>query len=201
MLIIGVTGGIGSGKTAVTDEFTRLGICVIDADIAARTVVKPGQSALKEIALRFGETVLLESGELDRAALRKIVFSDPQQRIWLEQLTHPLIRQEIMTGLQQATSQYAILASPLLIESKQYQLTNRVLVVDSPEELQISRTTRRDNNDSSQVKSIISAQLPRATRLEHADDVIVNDQSLDYLHQQVKTLHNRYLELSHQNES
>ena len=201
MLIIGVTGGIGSGKTAVTDEFTRLGICVVDADIAARIVVEPGQIALKEIALRFGEAILLDSGELDRAALREIVFSDPLQRTWLEQLTHPLIRQEIMTGLQQATSQYSILASPLLIESKQYHLTNRVLVVDTPVDLQISRTSKRDNNDPKQVKSIINAQLPRDARLKHADDVIVNDQSLDYLHQQVKTLHNRYLELSLQNES
>jgi dephospho-CoA kinase len=201
MLIIGVTGGIGSGKTAVTDEFEKLGITIVDADIAARTVVEAGQPALQAIAERFGEHILLNDGSLDRAALRKIVFSGPEQRIWLEQLTHPLIRQEITTGLKNAQSQYAILASPLLIESKQYQLANRVLVVDTPEALQMSRTVKRDNNDPQQVKAIIKAQLPRQTRLEHADDVITNDQSLDYLHQQVKTLHNRYLELSQQYES
>lgn len=201
MLIIGVTGGIGSGKTAVTDEFARLGICIIDADIAARTVVEAGQPALQEISQRFGKSILLESGELDRAALRKVVFTDPLQRSWLEQLTHPLIRQEITTGLKRATSPYAILASPLLIESKQFQLVNRVLVVDTPEEFQISRTVKRDDNNPEQVKSIISAQLPRKIRQEHADDIILNDQGLDYLHQQVKTLHNRYLELSLQNES
>ena len=201
MLIIGVTGGIGSGKTAVTDEFSSLGICIVDADIAARTVVEVGQPALQEISKKFGKGILLENGELDRAALRKIIFIDPQQRSWLEQLTHPLIRQEITTGLKQATSPYAILASPLLIESKQQQLVNRTLVVDTPEELQISRTVKRDNNNPDQIKSIISAQLPRDIRLEHADDVILNDQGLDYLQQQVKTLHNRYLELSLQNES
>lgn len=201
MLIIGVTGGIGSGKTAATDEFARLGICIIDADIAARTVVEAGQPALQEISQRFGKSILLESGELDRAALRKVVFTDPLQRSWLEQLTHPLIHQEITTGLKRATSPYAILASPLLLESKQFQLVNRVLVVDTPEELQISRTVKRDDNNPEQVKSIISAQLPRKIRQEHADDIILNDQGLDYLHQQVKTLHNRYLELSLQNES
>ena len=201
MLIIGITGGIGSGKTAITDEFSRLGICVVDADIAARTVVEAGQPALQEISQRFGKSILLESGELNRAALRKIVFTDPQQRSWLEQLTHPLIRQEITTGLKQATSPYVILASPLLIESKQYQLVNRTLVVDTPEELQISRTVKRDDNNPEQVKSIINAQLPRKARQEHADDIIFNDQDLDYLHQQVKTLHNRYLELSLQYES
>jgi len=201
MLIIGVTGGIGSGKTAVTDEFAKLGVSVIDADIAARTVVEAGRPVLQAIAERFGKDILLNDGSLDRAALRKIVFSDPEQRVWLEQLTHPLILKEITTGLKEAKSQYAILASPLLIESKQYQLASRVLVVDTPEALQISRTVKRDNNDPQQVKAIINAQLPRQTRLEHADDVITNDQTLDYLHQQVKTLHNRYLELSLQYES
>ena len=201
MLIIGVTGGIGSGKTAVTDEFEKLGISIIDADIAARTVVEAGRPVLQAIAERFGKDILLNDGSLDRAALRKIVFSDPEQRVWLEQLTHPLILKEITTGLKEAKSQYAILASPLLIESKQYQLASRVLVVDTPEALQMSRTVKRDNNDPQQVKAIINAQLPRQTRLEHADDVITNDQSLDYLHQQVKTLHNRYLELSLQYES
>lgn len=196
MLIIGVTGGIGSGKTAVTEEFERLGIKVVDADIAARTVVEKGKPALVKIAERFGEGILLENGELDRAALRKIVFEKPEERKWLESLTHPLIREEIIQGLQSAESPYAILASPLLIESGQSLLVKRTLVVDVPESLQIERTCNRDNNDTKQVQAIIDAQLPREKRLEHADDVICNNKDLDYLCGEVAKYHKQYLELA-----
>ncbi len=201
MLVIGITGGIGSGKTAVTDEFSRLGITVVDADIAARTVVEAGKPTLNEIALRFGKDILLPSGELDRAALRVIVFKQPEQRKWLEKLTHPLIREEIINGLKQAKSPYVILASPLLVESNQYKLTHRVLVVDTPEELQIKRTVKRDHSSEDQVRSIINAQSPRAKRLSFANDVVVNDQDLSYLHSQVNAFHERYLKLSQDNES
>lgn len=201
MLVIGITGGIGSGKTAVTDEFSKLGITVVDADIAARTVVEAGKPALNEIALHFGKEILLPNGELDRAALRAIVFKQPEQRKWLEKLTHPLIREEIINGLTQAKSSYVILASPLLIESNQYKLTHRVLVVDTPEELQIKRTVKRDNNNEEQVRSIINAQSSREKRLSFADDVVVNDQDLSYLHNQVNVFHERYLKLSLDNES
>ncbi len=201
MLVIGVTGGIGSGKTAVTDEFTRLGINIVDADVAARTVVANGKPALQKIASRFGQYILLENGDLDRAALRAIVFKEPEQRKWLEQLTHPLIRQEIIQGLQDAQSPYVILASPLLIESGQNKLVNKTLVVDVPVELQIKRTITRDNNSSEQVQAIIEAQLPRAERLKHADHVLVNDQNLGYLHQQVTRLHQEFLTMSQQDES
>ena len=201
MLVIGITGGIGSGKTAVTDEFSELGITVVDADIAARTVVEAGKPALNEIALRFGKDILLPSGELDRAALRTIVFKQADQREWLEKLTHPLIREEIINGLKHAKSPYVILASPLLIESNQYKLTHRVLVIDTPEELQIKRTVKRDNNNEEQVRSIINAQSSREKRLSFADDVVVNDQDLSYLHSQVNVLHERYLKLSQDNES
>jgi len=201
MLVIGITGGIGSGKTAVTDEFSELGITVIDADIAARTVVEAGKPALNEIALHFGKEILLPNGELDRAALRAIVFKQPEQRKWLEKLTHPLIREEIINGLKQAKSSYVILASPLLIESNQYKLTHRVLVVDTPEELQIKRTVKRDNNNEEQVRAIINAQSSREKRLSFADDVVVNDQDLSYLHSQVNVFHERYLKLSQDNES
>jgi len=196
MLIIGVTGGIGSGKTAVTDEFQRLGITIVDADIAARTVVEKGKPALNEIALHFGQEILLASGELDRAALRKLIFDNPDERKWLEQLTHPLIRNEIIQGLQNATSPYAILASPLLIESGQYHLVKRTLVVDVPENLQIERTCKRDNNDPGQVQAIIDAQLPRQKRLDHADDVICNNKDLAYLHTEVAKYHQLYLTIS-----
>ena len=200
MLVIGITGGIGSGKTAVTDEFSELGITVVDADIAARTVVEAGKPALNEIALHFGKEILLPNGELDRAALRVIVFKQPEQRQWLEKLTHPLIREEIINGLKQAKSSYVILASPLLIESNQYKLTHRVLVVDTPEELQIKRTVKRDNNNEEQVRAIINAQSSREKRLSFADDIVVNDQDLSYLHSQVNVFHERYLKLSQDNE-
>ncbi len=201
MIVIGVTGGIGSGKTAATDEFSKLGITIVDADIAARTVVEAGKPALEKIALHFGKDILLQSGELDRAALRGIIFKQPEQRVWLEKLTHPLIREEIITGLKQAKSPYVILASPLLIESNQYKLTHRVLVVDTPEELQIRRTVKRDNNNEEQVRSIINAQSSREKRLSFADDIVVNDQDLSYLSSQVNVFHERYLKLSQDNES
>lgn len=196
MLVIGVTGGIGSGKTAVTNEFERLGITVVDADIAARAVVEKGKPALDKIAEHFGQDILLESGELNRAALRKLVFDNPDERKWLEQLTHPLIRNEIIQGLQNAKSPYVILASPLLIESGQYHLVKRTLIVDVPESLQIERTIQRDNNDAQQVQAIIDAQLPRQKRLEHADDVICNNKDLAYLHAEVAKYHQQYLELT-----
>ena len=196
MLVIGVTGGIGSGKTAVTDEFERLGINVVDADIAARAVVEKGKPALDTIAKHFGQDILLVNGELDRAALRKLVFDHPEERKWLEQLTHPLIRNEIIQGLQNAKSPYVILASPLLIESGQYHLVKRTLVVDAPENLQIERTIQRDNNDTQQVQAIIDAQLPRQKRLEHANDIICNNKDLAYLHAEVAKYHKQYLELT-----
>lgn len=196
MLIIGVTGGIGSGKSAATDHFLKLGIQIVDADIAARTVVEVGKPALIEIKKRFGPEILLEDGQLNRALLRKIVFETPAQREWLEQLTHPLIRNEIIDGLQSATSQYVILSSPLLIESGQYHLVKRTLVIDVPVELQLKRTCLRDSNEATQVQAIIDAQIPRAKRLVQADDIIVNDQDLTHLHEQVEKLHHEYLEMS-----
>lgn len=196
MLIVGITGGIGSGKTAVTDEFERLGISVVDADVAARTIVEKGKPALEQIAQHFGSDILLENEELNRAALRKLIFDQPNERKWLEQLTHPLIRNEIIQGLQSAKSPYVILASPLLIESGQYHLVKRTLVVDVPESLQIERTCKRDNNDAQQVQAIINAQLPREKRLKHADDIICNNKDLAYLHAEVAKYHQQYLELT-----
>lgn len=198
MLIIGVTGGIGSGKTAATDAFSDLGIDIIDADTSARTVVKKGQPALLKIAEKFGSEILLETGELDRAALRKVVFSDPKHRQWLEALTHPLIREDIVKGLTNATSPYVILSSPLLIESSQFKLAHRILVIDVSEETQLKRTIKRDSNDEKQVQAIINAQISRSKRLEYADDIISNESDLNNLQQQVKVLHETYLEMSKQ---
>jgi dephospho-CoA kinase len=195
MLIIGVTGGIGSGKSAATNEFARLGIKVVDADIAARTIVGKDQPALHQIAQQFGDDILLPSGELDRAALRKVIFEFPEQRKWLESLTHPLIRNEIINDLQRAKSPYVILASPLLIESGQYHLVKRTLVIDVPVEVQIERTCHRDNNDPKQVQAIIEAQISRDERLKKADDVIENQYDLSHLHEEILKLHQAYLKM------
>ncbi len=196
MLIIGITGGIGSGKTAVTDEFARLGIEVIDADIAARTIVAKDKPALLKIEQHFGHDILLNNGELNRAALRNIIFTQPEERTWLEKLTHPLIRDEIIQGLRGATSPYVILVSPLLIESGQYKLVKRVLVVDAPVSAQLERTTNRDGNTNAQVQAIIDAQLPSSERLKHAHDVIENNAGLEHLHQYIGKLHEQYLNLA-----
>lgn len=196
MFVVGVTGGIGSGKTAATDRFQALGITVVDADLASRIVVEPGRPALKAIEEHFGKAVIANDGTLNRRALRDIVFTNPEERKWLERLTHPLIAQEITNQIQASQSPYTILASPLLLESGQSRMTQRVLVIDVPEDIQIARTTTRDNTDVNSVKAIIAAQMKRADRLAMADDVIVNDRSLNDLHQAVDALHQRYLEMA-----
>jgi dephospho-CoA kinase len=193
---LGLTGGIGSGKTAATDEFARLGITVVDADLASRAIVTPGRPALQLIAERFGSGILLADGQLDRRALREIVFADPDQRRWLEALTHPLIAIEIREQLAAATSAYAILSSPLLFESQQSRMTHRTLVIDCPEELQLARAMRRDGATETGIQAIMAAQLSRQARLERADDVIVNDQGLDFLQQQIGNLHQGYSRLA-----
>ena len=191
--MVGITGGIGSGKSAVTQRFERKGVTVIDADLAARVVVEPGRPALAAIANHFGKNILQADGALDRAALRQRVFADDSERKWLEQLTHPLIGQEIVDQLQAAQSPYAILASPLLLETSQRDLTDLVVVVDVPEEVQIARTMSRDNNDEAQVRRIIAAQMDRQDRLARADIVIDNSKSLEDLDLTVDELHKEFL--------
>lgn len=193
---LGITGGIGSGKTAVAQLFIDRGIDVIDADQAARWVVAKGRPALLQIAEHFGADILLADGNLNRAALRQAIFQDQIQRIWLEKLLHPIIRQEIQQFLDSTTSPYNILVSPLLIEAKQYELVNRILVVDTTESLQITRSMQRDNNSIEQIQAIMDTQLARHERLSYADDIIVNDKNIAHLEQQVKQLHQSYLQLS-----
>ncbi len=193
--VLGLTGGIGSGKTAAADRFASLGVHVVDADQAARWVVEPGRPALLQIVERFGKDVLLQSGELNRAELRQRIFVDPAERQWLEKLLHPLIRAEVAQQLALADSSYAIMVSPLLIESGQYRQVGRVLVVDVPESLQIARTTARDQASEEQVRAILSAQVQREERLKHADDVLVNDRDLSWLGVEVERLHRFYLTL------
>ena len=196
-LIIGLTGGIGSGKSAAADRFAQAhGIHVVDADIKSRVVVEPGRPALHSIVDRFGDTVLQEDGSLNRAVLRERVFQHPDERRWLEQLLHPLIRDEIVRDLASAESPYALLVSPLLVESGQHQMTQRVLVVDVPEALQIARTVARDDVPEAQVRAILQAQAQRDERLRHADDVITNDSDLATLYEQVDALHQRYLSIA-----
>ena len=196
MFVVGITGGIGSGKTAVTDHLERHGVVVVDADKAARVIVEPGKPALAEIAKHFGADILADDGSLDRAALRKIVFADTNQRKALEGITHPRIRDEIARQLQNASSPYVVLSSPLLLESGQNSFTDYVVVVDVPESVQIDRTMTRDSNSEALVKQIMAAQLDRETRLARADEAIANDSSLKKLHQRVDDLHERMLVLA-----
>jgi len=187
--VVGITGGIGSGKTAVTEQLQQLGIVVVDADLASRVIMEPGRPALAAVAERFGDDILLPDGQLDRAALRRIVFADPQQRRWLEQLTHPLIGEEILRQLSAAESPYVVLSSPLLLETQQKDLCRWIVVVDVPEAVQLARTMRRDDNDEGQVRRIMAAQLARTERLAGADAVIDNSGSLEDLQAQVTALH------------
>lgn len=193
--ILGLTGGIGSGKSAVAQCFIDLGVHLVDADQAARWVVEPGRPALKQITEHFGEAILQADGQLDRTALRQLIFQDAEQRRWLEALLHPLINQEIIQYLAQATSPYAILVTPLLVETGQHALTQRVLVIDAPETLQIERTLMRDNTSLEQVQAILNAQATRQQRLQIADDVLVNDRDLIWLRSEVERLHTFYLTL------
>lgn len=198
MFVVGVTGGIGSGKTAATDHFQSLGITIVDADLASRVIVEPGREALVRIEEHFGSGVIAPDGTLDRRALREIVFNNPDERQWLEQLTHPLIGKEIIRQIQTSQSPYTILASPLLLESGQSRLTQRVLLIDVPESVQIARTTARDDTTEDGVKAIMKAQMSREDRLSRADDVIINDQDLAYLHREVEKLHTTYLNMAKQ---
>ena len=191
--VVGITGGIGSGKSAVTQRFETLGITVVDADIAARIIVEPGGSALAAIAEHFGADILQQNGTLDRAALRQRVFSNDSERLWLERLTHPLIGQQIKHQLQAATSAYSILSSPLLLETQQKDLVDCVVVVDVPEETQLQRATSRDANSEQQIRRIMAAQMQRSQRLERADIVIDNSGALEDLDEAVKELHKEFL--------
>lgn len=194
-LIVGLTGGIGSGKTTVSDLFANKGIEIIDADVIAREVVTPGQPALAQIIQRFGEEVIDNSGALDRKALRQIVFSDPDAKQWLNHLLHPLIRKRMLQACQQATSDYCILSVPLLVENQMTAMVDKVLVVDLPESVQLARASRRDDSDQQEIRRIMDAQASRAERLAVADDIIDNSGIPDALHKQVDTLHQYYSDL------
>lgn len=196
MFVLGLTGGIGSGKTAASDYLASKGICVVDADVVARQIVEPGQPALAAITQRYGADALLADGSLDRAWLRQKVFAEPTERQWLESQTHPRIREAIIDQLQNASSEYAVLVSPLLFESGQYQLTQRTLLIDVAEDIQIARATSRDQNDEQQIRRIIAAQMSRTDKRAKADDIADNSKDLAHLYQQLDQLHHTYLQLA-----
>ena len=195
-MIIGLTGGIGSGKTAVSDSFAEKGITIVDADLVSRQVVEPGTPALEKIKEHFGAEVIDKNNELDRRALRNKVFENTDERKWLESVLHPSISQEIWNQLQASTTTYTVLASPLLFETTQFEMVDRTLVVDVPVELQISRTITRDDTDEAGVKAIIAAQMSREDRLSKTDDVILNDKDLVHLLSEVDKLHKTYLQMA-----
>jgi dephospho-CoA kinase len=196
-LIVGLTGGIGSGKTTVTNLFADLGVDIVDADIVARDVVAKGSPALTSISKHFGHDFIQTDGQLDRAKLRERVFSNSEDKDWLNNLLHPLIRKQLVLQTQAASSAYCLLVVPLLIENGLTKLVNRVLVVDVKESTQISRTSSRDNNSKAQVLAIMESQLDRKTRLLHADDVVSNEStSLEELKNVVSKLHSTYMSLA-----
>jgi len=195
MLIIGLTGGIGSGKSVASDKFASLGITVVDADVASRTVVQPGMPALKEIESHFGPEIIAGDGQLDRTKLREIIASDAEERKWLESVLHPRIGEQITKEISESSSPYTIFVAPLLLETNSDNMCSRVLVVDVAEEVQIQRTTKRDQVLGEQIEKIVAAQMSRKERLEKADDVLENAGTIRELQDQVEELHHKYLEM------
>lgn len=199
MEVIGLTGGIGAGKSTVARIFGKLGVHWVDADDVAREVVEPGTPALARIAAHFGEGILLDDGALNRAKLRTLVFENPEERAWLEALLHPVIRDELIRQLHSKDTDpdyalpYVLLVSPLLLETNQHELTARVVVVDVPEDIQIERTMGRDTNTREQVERIIAAQMPREKRLQKADEVVDNTQELSDVERQVGEIHKTFV--------
>ncbi len=198
MLKIGLTGGIGSGKTTVTELFSSLGIPIIDADLIAREVTAPGQPALPEISRLFGGQIVDNSGQLKRRELREIIFSNPEKRQQLEAILHPLIRQRILEKSSDAShnAPYCILSIPLLLENHWQSAVERVLVIDTPEQQQLQRTMQRDHIDEKSARAILGSQMSRQDRLQAADDTIENSGSIDDLQEKVQQLHLKYLKLA-----
>lgn len=196
-LVIGVTGGIGSGKSTVAEFLQAQGAAVVDTDHIAHALTAPGGAAISAIAAEFGAEFITPQGAMDRVRMRQLVFSDNSVKSRLEQILHPLIRQQVEQQLQQAQGCYTLLLVPLLVETGAYrQLLDRTLVVDLPETLQISRTMARSGLSEAEVKAIMARQASRDERLQAADDIVSNDTDLKSLQQQLLTLHQRYVALA-----
>ncbi len=195
MQLVGLTGGIASGKSLVSSSFEQLGVPVIDADLLAREVVSPGSPGLQTLARHFGPGIITADGELNRAALRHIVFADPAERAFLDDTLHPLIRQlseQRIQALAQQAHPYVIYAMPLLLETAQQKRFDRIVVVDVPESVQMARLLARDGSSESEARAILASQATREERLAIADDVIDNAGSIEETRQQVAALHKRY---------
>ena len=193
MLKVGLTGGIGSGKSAASAHFSKLGAEVIDTDLLSRELVEPGQPSLAEIVDAFGQRMLDGDGRLDRSRLRERIFADPAARRTLEEILHPRIREAMLARAQRSSAPYVIFVIPLLFETGQQALVDRVLLVDVPEALQRARVGTRDGLDDARIDRILQAQSDRETRLRGADDVICNDGTLDELRAAVERLHVKYM--------
>lgn len=200
--IVGLTGGIGSGKSTIADLFVELSVPMIDADIVARQVVEKGSLLLVQIAEHFGKQILMENGELDRSALRQIIFHSEAEKMWLNNLLHPAIRTEMLKQLNETNAPYVLWVVPLLIENKLFEFCDRILVIDVDPTIQLERATKRDQSTVETIKNIMAAQVDRATRLSHADDIIENNlplsENFENLKQQVATLHQQYLQQAQQ---
>lgn len=194
--IVALTGGIGSGKTTVANEFAKLGVPLVDADVIARQVVEPNSPALESITRHFGKDVILPNGALNRQRLREIIFSKPDEKKWLNALLHPLIQQETQKQFQQINYPYVLWVVPLLIENNIHHLADRVLAVDVTVEEQIQRTLKRDKTSLEQVTNILNAQVSREKRLDHANDIITNYSHDTDLSDKVAAFHSQYLTLA-----
>ena len=195
-LLIGLTGGIASGKSTVAQRFMDLDVPVIDADVAARAVVAPGKPGFEQVISRFGPAIVAANGELDRRALRELVFSDPDSRRDLEVILHPLIRADMDRSAAAAVGPYIVMAIPLLIEGGSRDRVDRILVVDVDEAVQLQRVMARDRCSLDEAQAILAAQAPRSARLAVADDVLSNSGTVTDLRQAVDRLHQRYLSLA-----
>ena len=196
MFTVGLTGGIGSGKTTIARFFLEQNIEVINADEIARKVVEPGTAALSKIRERFGSEILINEKSLNRALLREKIFKDSRQRIWLENLLHPLIEGEITNLIAVAVSRYVILESPLLFETNQHKLVNRTLVVDVSPKVQLERAILRDGASEETIKAIMDSQISRDDRISLADDIVDNEQNFQSVRTQLKKFHQNYLNLA-----
>ncbi|MCG9650294.1 dephospho-CoA kinase [Vibrio brasiliensis] len=195
-LVIGLTGGIASGKTTVANLFEQeFGIEIVDADVVARQVVEPGSAGLEQITQHFGPEVIEADGTLNRARLREIIFADPSQKEWLNNLLHPMIREQMLQQLETVQSDYALLVIPLMVENNLQSLADKVVVVDVDPETQIQRTVERDQVDQQQAEAIVASQASREQRLAIADYVIKNNTKNQKLLYQITELHKKFLEM------
>jgi len=196
MMVIGLTGGIGSGKSAAAKFFEEMGICVVDTDKIAREIVAPGQPALKEIEKVFGKEILNPDRSLNRSRLKQIIFGDSESRIKLESILHPPIKEKMLQLVTQCQTPYCVVIIPLLVEQNWQNMVDRVLMIDTPQSLQLKRVRERDKLDDKMILSIIGSQASRSAKIAASDDVVMNDQDLDNLKRQLSDLHQRYLLLA-----